>query len=128
MAMVEATLTADGTVRVAGRPVKSRGDWSRADAADERELVRQKAADDAETRADAAAWTRDLRARLHLTQDTFAARLGVPVATVRNWEQGKRQPRGAARVLLRVIAREPDAVRRALAAEWDAVRGDDDRS
>ena len=97
MAMVEATLTADGTVRVAGRPVKSRGDWSRADAADERELVRQKAADDAETRADAAAWTRDLRARLHLTQDTFAARLGVPVATVRNWEQGKRQPRGAAR-------------------------------
>ena len=40
---------------------------------------------------------------------TFAARIGVPVETVRNWEQGKRSPRGPARALLKVIEQAPDA-------------------
>src|SRR3954452_20451211 len=40
---------------------------------------------------------RDLRRRAQLTQTEFAARLGVPVETIRNWEQGKRAPRGPAR-------------------------------
>jgi putative transcriptional regulator len=44
----------------------------------------------------------------------FAAMFRVSVATVRNWEQGRRGPEGRARVLLTVIDREPDAVRRAL--------------
>src|ERR1700722_17339542 len=39
---------------------------------------------------------RDLRLRARLTQLEFAARLGVPVETIRNWEQGKRMPRGPA--------------------------------
>ena len=39
---------------------------------------------------------RDLRRRAQLTQIEFAARLGVPVETIRNWEQGKRAPRGPA--------------------------------
>ena len=39
---------------------------------------------------------RDLRRRAQLTQLEFAARLGVPVETIRNWEQGKRAPRGPA--------------------------------
>jgi putative transcriptional regulator len=58
---------------------------------------------------------RDLRRRAQLTQEEFAARLGVPVETIRNWEQGKRAPRGPARALLAVIAHAPDTVFAALA-------------
>ena len=60
---------------------------------------------------------RELRRRARLTQIEFAARLGVPVETIRNWEQGKRAPRGPARALLAVIAHAPDTVFAALAAE-----------
>src|ERR1700733_3802472 len=47
---------------------------------------------------------RDLRRSARLTQIESAARLCVPVETIRNWEQGKRMPRGPARALLAVIA------------------------
>lgn len=60
---------------------------------------------------------RDLRRRARLTQTEFASRLGVPVETIRNWEQGKRAPRGPARALLAVIAHSPDTVFAALATE-----------
>jgi putative transcriptional regulator len=60
---------------------------------------------------------RDLRRRAHLTQTEFASRLGVPVETIRNWEQGKRAPRGPARALLAVIAHSPETVFAALASE-----------
>jgi len=55
-----------------------------------------------------------IRTRLAMTQDQFARTFGFTLHTVRNWEQGKRTPEGAARVLLMVIAREPAAVVRAL--------------
>jgi len=55
-----------------------------------------------------AAYARGVRARTRLTQAEFAARIGVPIETVRNWEQGKRCPRGPARALLKVIERAPD--------------------
>jgi putative transcriptional regulator len=58
---------------------------------------------------------RDLRRRARLTQQQFAERLGVPVETIRNWEQGKRMPRGPARALLAVIAHSPETVFAALA-------------
>jgi putative transcriptional regulator len=58
---------------------------------------------------------RDLRRRARLTQMEFASRLGVPVETIRNWEQGKRMPRGPARALLAVIAHAPETVFAALA-------------
>jgi putative transcriptional regulator len=58
---------------------------------------------------------RDLRRRARLTQLEFASRLGVPVETIRNWEQGKRMPRGPARALLAVIAHAPETVFAALA-------------
>jgi putative transcriptional regulator len=57
---------------------------------------------------------RDLRRRARLTQLEFASRLGVPVETIRNWEQGKRMPRGPARALLAVIAHAPETVFAAL--------------
>jgi len=64
---------------------------------------------------------RDLRRRARLTQTEFAARLGVPVETIRNWEQGKRAPRGPARALLAVIAHSPETVFAALATEPEPV-------
>jgi len=60
---------------------------------------------------------RAARQRLGMTQPAFAAKFGVALPTLRKWEQGKRRPDGPARVLLRVIEREPDAVRRALLVE-----------
>ena len=62
-----------------------------------------------------AAYARRIRAATHLTQAGFAARLGVPVETVRNWEQGKRAPRGPARALLKLIEHAPDLAFAALA-------------
>ena len=64
---------------------------------------------------DALPAVRELRLRAKLTQAQFAARLGVPLETIRNWEQGKRSPRGPARALLAVIAHSPDMVFAALA-------------
>jgi putative transcriptional regulator len=55
-----------------------------------------------------AVYAKGVRARTKLTQVEFAARIGVPIETVRNWEQGKRSPRGPARALLKVIERAPD--------------------
>jgi putative transcriptional regulator len=54
-----------------------------------------------------AAYARGVRARTKLTQAEFAARIDVPIETVRNWEQGKRSPRGPARALLKVIDKAP---------------------
>jgi putative transcriptional regulator len=57
---------------------------------------------------------RALRKKLKLTQEQFAARFHLPVGTVRDWEQGAHRPDKAAQVLLTVIAKDPDAVARAL--------------
>lgn len=57
---------------------------------------------------------RKIRKALKLSQTQFAARFGLPASTVRDWEQHRRKPEGAARVLLQVIRREPEAVSRAL--------------
>lgn len=56
-----------------------------------------------------------IRAREGLSQDGFAHRYGFSPASVKQWEQGRRTPDAAARVLLTVIAKEPEAVHRALA-------------
>lgn len=57
---------------------------------------------------------RKIRKALKLSQAQFAARFGIPAATVKDWEQERRKPEGAARVLLQVIKHEPEAVFRAL--------------
>ena len=63
----------------------------------------------ADDRFNDATYARYVRGQTGLTQTAFAARIGVPVETVRNWEQGKRSPRGPARALLKVIEEAPDA-------------------
>jgi len=57
---------------------------------------------------DLAGYARRIRANVRLTQAEFASRIGVPIETVRNWEQGKRSPRGPARALLKLIEQAPD--------------------
>lgn len=57
---------------------------------------------------------RKIRKSLKLSQTQFAARFGLPASTIRDWEQHRRKPEGAARVLLQVIKTEPEAVSRAL--------------
>ena len=57
-----------------------------------------------------------IRRRLGLSQPEFALLIGVSVATLRNWEQGRRRPVGPARALLRIAATHPDAVLDALSA------------
>jgi putative transcriptional regulator len=57
---------------------------------------------------------KSIRAQYKLSQQEFAMLLGISVKTLRNWEQGRRKPEGAARVLLLVAAKHPDAV-------WDVV-------
>lgn len=57
----------------------------------------------------------EARQRLGLSQSQFAKLLGVSVRTFQDWEQGRREPSGAARTLLRVAALRPDAIHEVLA-------------
>jgi len=57
-----------------------------------------------------------IRKKLQLTQLEFAMMIGVSVATLRNWEQGRRVPEGPARALLRIAESNPEAVLHALGA------------
>ncbi|MCP4401669.1 MAG: type II toxin-antitoxin system MqsA family antitoxin [bacterium] len=57
---------------------------------------------------------RAVRQQLHMSQQEFAENFGFSIHSIRNWEQGKRHPQGPARILLTVIARNPQAVQHAL--------------
>lgn len=59
---------------------------------------------------------RKVRLKLKLSQEKFAKQYGLSVSSVRDWEQGRRKPERAARVLLRVIEKNPKAVSEALIA------------
>lgn len=131
--IVRARLTPDGQVRrvradgSAGRRLDSRRGWQRLSATTPEASLAASLADPDATpltardlkefkpaqppkRVDVAA----LRRRLKMSQAAFAARFGLELSAVHAWEQGRRNPDRAARVLLAVIDREPDAVLRAL--------------
>jgi len=63
-----------------------------------------------------------IRAKLDMSQQEFALRFGVPVSTVRNWEQERRHPEGTARILLKVIEKNPKAVEAVLHEEAELNR------
>jgi putative transcriptional regulator len=63
-----------------------------------------------------------IRARLGMSQRTFAGRFGLDVTALHAWEQNRRQPDRAARVLLTIIQREPEAVMRALDGQGSPAR------
>ncbi len=57
---------------------------------------------------------KSIRHKLHVSQAKFAQIIGVSAGTLRNWEQGRTYPEGAARALLRVAQVRPDVIRQAL--------------
>jgi putative transcriptional regulator len=97
-------------------------DWSRFDALTDEEAHAAALADpDAQPLAEErlarlkrVPRSRTLRRALGLTQEEFAARYHIPLGTLRDWEQGRSEPDEPARAYLRVIARDPDGVCRAL--------------
>ena len=106
-------------------PIESKTDWARVDAMTDEDIARAVADDpdaaplltDEQLAKMKVVWPADIaatRRRLGLSQTEFAAWFGISPGTLRNWEQGRRVPEGPARVLLRVIEREPEAVRRAI--------------
>jgi len=102
-------------------------DWRAIDALTDEQIATQIAANP-DAAPDVSDWSLDdpkvtimepidikaLRARLRMSQESFAATFGLNLAALRDWEQQRRVPRGPARTLLRIIEREPEAARRAL--------------
>ena len=84
------------------------------DATSEADIAVHQAADEVDALQDAAKFARRVRKRLGLSQAEFSQRIEVSLETIRNWEQGKRSPAGAARALLKVLDRAPEAALAAL--------------
>ena len=106
------------------RAIKPGADYAKLDSTTDEEISRQIAADPdtaPELTLDMLIAPKNLRRRLSMTQEQFAEALGVPVATLRNWEQGRHAIDPAARSLLLLIARDPQGTLTALA---DARRVD----
>jgi len=59
----------------------------------------------------------DARIELEMSQQQFAAMLGISVRTLHDWEQGRREPSGPARTLLKIAARHPEVVREVIQGE-----------
>jgi putative transcriptional regulator len=57
-----------------------------------------------------------IRTKLDMTQEVFSSQFGIPLKTLRHWEQGRRVPEGPTRAYLLVIERNPSAVKEALQA------------
>ena len=101
---------------------KTRHDWTRLDAMSEEEIHAAALSDpDAQplTAEDFKRMKRTPRAKiirraLRLSQEEFSARFHIPLGTLRDWEQGRKDPDAAARAYLVVIGRNPDAVTEAL--------------
>ena len=84
------------------------------DASTEHDLTLQQQMDDAQAMLDTARFARRVRKRLGLTQLEFSHRIDVSLDTIRNWEQGKRCPTGAAKALLKVLDKAPESALLAL--------------
>ncbi len=101
---------------------KTKIDWSRLDAMTEEQRHGAAMADPDARPMTEEEWAaaprvpqvKVIRRVLKLSQDDFAAQFHIPVGTLRDWEQGRKEPDAAAKAYLRVIAREPDVVRKAL--------------
>ena len=108
------------TVRLKIEPAARTGkpggriDTARLDVTTEADIAAQAAQDEAQAMQDAGQFARRVRRRLGLSQAQFATRIDVPLETIRNWEQGKRSPTGAARALLTVLDKAPEAALAAL--------------
>jgi putative transcriptional regulator len=84
------------------------------DATTERLIKLHQQEDDAEAMHDAAKYAKRVRERIGLSQQEFSSRIEVSLETIRNWEQGKRSPTGAAKALLKILDRAPEVALLAL--------------
>ena len=89
-------------------------DAAKVDNTSDAEIAVQASQDDALAMQDAAKFARRVRRRLGFSQAEFATRIDVSLETIRNWEQGKRSPTGAAKALLKVLDKAPEAALAAL--------------
>jgi putative transcriptional regulator len=89
-------------------------DLVRVDATTASQIRRHQRDDSLQAQADGAAYVRGIRERLGFSQSEFAARINIPLDTLRNWEQGKRKPTGAASALLKILDKAPKAALHAL--------------
>lgn len=103
-----------GVYKIDSSKLNGRVDEERVDATTEADIRRHIQEDEIAALMDAGAYTRQIRRRLGLTQVQLAAKLDVPLDTLRNWEQGKRHPAGPAKALLKILDRAPEAALTAL--------------
>lgn len=96
------------------RPIPPRTDWSLVEATSESDIARHAQEDADEATQDVAAWAREVRRRVGLSQSEFSRRIGVPVTKVRDWESGRQAPVGPERAVLRLIAHSPKTALAAL--------------
>ena len=98
------------------KPGKASGriDAGRVDNTSEEEILAQEQVDDAEALREAGQDIRAIRRRLGLSQSEFSRCIDVSVETIRNWEQGKRSPTGAAKALLKILDKAPDVALKVL--------------
>jgi putative transcriptional regulator len=89
-------------------------DAAKVDSTSDADIALQVAQDDALALQDVAKFARRVRRRLGFSQAEFATRIDVSLETIRNWEQGKRSPTGAAKALLKVLDKAPEAALAAL--------------
>jgi putative transcriptional regulator len=87
---------------------------ARVDSTTASDIAKHELADEADMMLDAAKFARRVRRRLGFSQAEFAECIDVPIDTIRNWEQGKRCPTGAAKALLKVLDKAPEAALAAL--------------
>ncbi len=118
MALVRMTLEEIKAQAAARSPKEQAAFERRMAATSEAEIHRQMIEDgedpEAEPRFMPPVLAQDVRKKLGLTQAAFARLLGIPVATLRNWEQNRFVMEPAAKTLLTLIEREPEAALRAL--------------
>ena len=93
---------------------EGRVDFNLLDATTERDIAKQQHRDETDAIIDAAKFARRVRKRLGLSQAEFSQRIDVSLDTIRNWEQGKRCPTGAAKALLKILDKAPEAALAAL--------------
>lgn len=93
---------------------KGRINYEIVDSTTEEQINQHQREDEEEAMKDMGRHVRRVRGRLGLTQVELATRIGVPIETIRNWEQGKRCPTGAARALLKILDKAPEAALRVL--------------
>jgi putative transcriptional regulator len=107
----------------AGKP---RVDRAKFDATSEEDIRRQQIEDGQDPDAPLTGFTwnvpaRAARQKLAMTQEQMAALLRIPVATLRNWEQGRVKPDQAAQALLTILYRRPDVAKEALTLAGDSA-------